>query len=59
MQCCGQVALNEEDEKQRLWLLDQIHRNAEANFIGVIEQQVYVASFHEQWTFLAAMKPEA
>lgn len=51
--------MNEEDEKQRLWLLDQIHRNAEANFIGVIEQQVYVASFHEQWTFLAAMKPEA
>lgn len=59
MQCCGQVALNEEDERQRQWLLDQIHRNAEHHFIGVIEQQVYVPSFHEQWTFLAAVKPEA
>lgn len=59
MQCCGQVAQNEAEEKQRLWLLDQIHRNAADHFIGIIEQQVYVPSFHEQWTFLAAVKPES
>ena len=59
MQCCGQVALNEENEQQRQWLMDQIHRNAEDHFIGIIEQQVYVPSFHEQWTFLAAVKPES
>ena len=57
MQCCGQVTLDEQDEKQRLWLLDQIRNNARELFTGVIEQQVYVPSFHEQWIFLAAVKP--
>lgn len=58
MQCCGQCAKTEQEEKQRQWLLQQIHQQAEKHFIGVIEQQVYVPSFHEKWTFLAAVKPD-
>ena len=58
MQCCGQYSESESEEQNRLWLLEQIHKSANELYVGVIEQHVYVPSFHEMWTFLAAVKPE-
>ena len=58
MQCCGQCSESKAQEQRRQWLLEQIHRCANELFVGVIEQHVYVPSFHEMWTFLAAVKPE-
>lgn len=58
MQCCGQYAESEAAEQQRQWLLKEIHKAAQENFVGIVEQQVYVPSFHETWTFLGAVKPE-
>lgn len=57
MQCCGQYEEDPDKEQDRLTLLEQIRDVTDHHFQGVIEQQVYIPSFHEMWTFIAAVKP--
>lgn len=57
MQCCGQYEEDPDKEQDRQTLLEQIRFVTDRHFQGVIEQQVYIPSFHEMWTFIAAVKP--
>ncbi len=57
MQCCGQYEETESKEQDRLLLLEQIQTVARQHFNGLTLQEVLIPSFHEKWTFLAAIKP--
>ena len=56
MQCCGQYEEESHKEYDRKVLLEQIKISAERFFSGIIEQHVFIPSFHEMWTFLAGVR---
>lgn len=56
MQCCGTREYDEVTGVQRERIMDDIYNALRPHFRSFIEQRVFIPSYQEAWTFLAAQK---
>ncbi len=56
MQCCGTKPYDEETGVAREEIMSDIHTALEHEFTGFVEQRVFIPSYGEAWTFLAARR---
>ena len=56
MQCCGQYGETDTLEQARKSLLRRVRESMGKFFVGLVEQHVFIPSYHENWIFFAGVK---